>query len=356
MIDALEWLIDRQIDVIVASITVDAWCLDIGQSYFEPTFAKLRQNGILLVVASGNDGLSHWQGRFHDPNSDRRHDFTVTDDSISFEAYEGEYLDIVLRWDNPCQPSTNDYSLILYDDDGCVVAESDYDNALDGPVEELFDEIPYDGIYHLVIEKAPLAQSVDLDLVWANGPQLEHAVAAGSISYFEPAVSPSVLTVGSVYWQSLQLEETSSRGPTKDGRIKPDLVAPTCVETVSYSGDPTSDDPELCGFAGTSAAAPHVGGAAVLVKQAYPLLHRGSAPAIPGGQRRQLGSSGQGQRLRCWRGETSSSPVGRAVCYPLAYLGQHRMFSAISFCTSPSTSCVQQSSPPALSRKTRAMM
>ena len=270
MIDALEWLIDQGVDVIVASITVDAWCLDLGRSFFEPTFEKLRQNGILLIVASGNDGLSHWQGRFQDPSGDGRHDFTATDDTITFEAYEGDYLDIVLRWENPCRPSTNDYALILYDDDGSVAAESDCDNALDGPVEELFDEIPHDGIYHLVIEKAPSAQSVDLDLVWANGPEIEHAVAAGSVSYFEPAVSPSVLTVGAVYWSSLKLEETSSQGPTKDGRIKPDLVAPTCVETVSYSGDPTSDDPEWCGFAGTSAAAPHVAGAAVLVKQAYP--------------------------------------------------------------------------------------
>ncbi len=270
MIDALEWLIDQGVDVIVASISVDAWCLDLGRSFFEPTFEKLRENGVLLVVASGNDALSHWQGQFQDLNADGRHDFTATDDSISFEAYEGEYLDLVLRWEDPCQPSTNDYVLILYDDDGYVVAESDYDNALDGPVEELFDEIPYDGTYHLVIEKAPTALAVQLDLVWANGPQLEHAVAAGSVSYFEAAISPSVLTVGSVYWQSLQLEETSSQGPTKDGRIKPDLVAPTCVETVSYSGDPTSDDPEWCGFAGTSAAAPHVAGAAVLVKQAYP--------------------------------------------------------------------------------------
>jgi len=179
MIDALEWLIDQGVDVIVASITADAWCLDIGQSFFEPTFAKLRERGILLVVASGNDGLSHWQGPFQDPNGDRRHDFTATDDTITFEAYEGEYLDIVLRWENPCRPSTNDYALILYDDDGYVVAESDYDNALDGPVEELFDEIPHDGVYHLVIEKAPSAQSVDLDLVWANDPEIEHAVASG---------------------------------------------------------------------------------------------------------------------------------------------------------------------------------
>lgn len=36
--------------------------------------------------------------------------------------------------------------------------------------------------------------------------------------------------------------------------------------------------------------------------------------------------------------------------------GQQRMFSTISLCTSPSASCVQQSSPPALSRNVSAMM
>jgi len=65
------------------------------------------------------------------------------------------------------------------------------------------------------------------------------------------------------------------------------------VETVSYSGDPTSDDPELCGFAGTSAAAPHVAGAVVLVKQAYPSYTPDQLQQFLEGNADDLGAAGK---------------------------------------------------------------
>ena len=56
-------------------------------------------------------------------------------------------------------------------------------------------------------------------------------------------------------------ESYSSEGPTDDGRLKPDIAAPTNV--LITPGDPESDAINACG--GTSCAAPHVGGAAALV-------------------------------------------------------------------------------------------
>ena len=270
IVDALEWMLAESIDLVVASISVEGWCLDTGSTPFEPILARMRAAGILVVASSGNEGLSHWRGAFADRDGDGLHEFAPGDERLAVELLEGETIDVILRWDDPCRPSPNDYILRLLDRRGRVVVESDYDNALDGPYEDLYGEAPGDGTYSLQIEKYGGSSDVFLDLVWANGPEFEHAVREGSVSFSEPAIYPSVLTVGSVNWKTLALESTSAGGPTPNGWVKPDLVAPTCVITASYGGHPSEYEEYACGFEGTSAAAPHVAGAAALVAQAFP--------------------------------------------------------------------------------------
>jgi hypothetical protein len=82
-----------------------------------------------------------------------------------------------------------------------------------------------------------------------------------SHSLATPADARGSLSVGAVYYRDGALESFSSYGPTNDGRRKPDLLGPDGVSVATYA-------PEA--FFGTSAAAPHLTGAAALIWQANP--------------------------------------------------------------------------------------
>jgi hypothetical protein len=71
-----------------------------------------------------------------------------------------------------------------------------------------------------------------------------------------PGDAAGALSVGAVAWQGGEVEKYSSRGPTQDGRMKPDLVGPTYVTANRL----------FPGTAGTSAATAHVAAIAALVR------------------------------------------------------------------------------------------
>ncbi len=190
---------------------------------------------------------------------------------LSFEAEEGDEISVSLTWDD--WPITyQNYDLYLYftNSSGDLerVAEStDVQDSGGDPAEWIDDyTVKESGRYGIAVRGLD-AQPRRLK-IWSTHDFIDDSVAENSIGI--PADARGAISVGSIfhradYWNAGRIEEYSSRGPTTDGRIKPDLVAPTGVSTASYRS-------ELYG--GTSAAAPHVAGAAALIKSANPSYSR----------------------------------------------------------------------------------
>jgi len=101
---------------------------------------------------------------------------------------------------------------------------------------------------------------VKLELfIYGNSKPIEYNHPYGSLDI--PADSPYAIAVGATDWSNDHYHSYSSRGPTSDNRIKPDLSAPSGVSSFTYGH---------LGFFGTSAATPHVAGAFALLKGKIP--------------------------------------------------------------------------------------
>jgi subtilisin family serine protease len=235
----------------------------------EGIVAAARAAGILWVNAAGNRAQQHWSGTLVDADANGWNEFAPGDEGNTIVVRGGGVACAALKWDD-WPASAEDYDLYVTRTDGGAIAalSANPQTGSEPPAELtcLVNDSTATRSYAIAIRAQHVtARPARFDLFVYPGPDLQYQVAAGSVT--EPGASPSALTVGAACWKSTALEGYSSQGPTVDGRLKPDLVGPDSVSSYTFGpffGCGSS------GFAGTSAASPHVAAAAALVKQANP--------------------------------------------------------------------------------------
>ena len=218
--------------------------------------------GIVWINSVGNEGQSTWTGPLVDADADGLLEFGPGAERNGVSVFAGATLLVQLRWDDAWGRAARDLDLFLYDSGGNIVrASADVQSGLPGqdPYEWFTFVAPATATYQLAVEQLPGADAAWAQLQVFSGQPLQYNVASGSVSNPAESANPGMLSVGAAYWNaSNTIEPYSSQGPTRDGRLKPELVAADGADSAVYGA-----------FYGTSAATPQVAGFAALVKQRY---------------------------------------------------------------------------------------
>jgi glucose/arabinose dehydrogenase/subtilisin family serine protease len=278
--------------------------------------ASARSAGILWVNSAGNQAQRHWSGTFFDPDADGFHNFATADAGNTVLIPAGAQICVWLKWDQ--WPSSNqDFDLyIVRSADSVIVEASENPQTGTQPPTEARCYLNTTGVtqnFFIAIRKFSATAAPQFDLFISPGT-LEYQTAAGSI--LEPASSSSALAVGAICWSTDGLESFSSLGPTIDGRVKPDIAGPDSVSS-GTSGTFTSCGSS--GFVGTSAASPHVAGAAALAKQANPSFTTEQLQTFLQGRAVDLGTAGKDNLYgagKLWLGGCASASFSPAPASP----------------------------------------
>lgn len=290
MVNAKNWLAGKDVpgdhvklfppcDVIVDDVGFFAAGPLTGESDVSRASGIIVSEGTPYYTSVGNLAEFHYMADFNDkmkPNGIHEFNYDTStlkaDETLECRNNSSSVARILLQWDqdDPAGPWTTVHDLDLYILDPKTL---DFNNPIAvSNVVQNGATPPYEFI--------ALAQSVDCAIVVRKKnpsdtfakrfhlflypmSELEYSVPYGSIINNNDAKCISVGAIDVNHKTRDRVEDFSSRGPTDDGRTKPEIC--------SYDGVMTST-PGFMPFFGTSAASPHAAGLAALMLAINPEL------------------------------------------------------------------------------------